>query len=57
MIYDKKKFLLFQFHKGTIKTRPQAKGRYLLVRFQFHKGTIKTSSSTLIALILAISIP
>ena len=33
---------LFQFHKGTIKTKLKFVFIMLLMLFQFHKGTIKT---------------
>ena len=33
---------VFQFHKGTIKTRFVSLYPYILYLFQFHKGTIKT---------------
>ena len=36
--------LVFQFHKGTIKTRPVEDGTDTFASFQFHKGTIKTLS-------------
>ena len=36
------KRLLFQFHKGTIKTRILIIFLLLAQKFQFHKGTIKT---------------
>ena len=40
--------LIFQFHKGTIKTTlAQEEGQGVQV-FQFHKGTIKTSSTRLV---------
>ena len=35
-------YLLFQFHKGTIKTNAQVMRLNALLWFQFHKGTIKT---------------
>ena len=34
--------LLFQFHKGTIKTQQPVTSSLQGQRFQFHKGTIKT---------------
>ncbi len=34
--------LLFQFHKGTIKTVVVRLALALVLVFQFHKGTIKT---------------
>ena len=34
--------LYFQFHKGTIKTKPAENVITALMYFQFHKGTIKT---------------
>ena len=35
--------LLFQFHKGTIKTYYMSLREILVYVFQFHKGTIKTT--------------
>ena len=37
--------LIFQFHKGTIKTTAIDKVHGQFVKFQFHKGTIKTQAS------------
>ena len=37
--------LLFQFHKGTIKTVRNVGIPDILRRFQFHKGTIKTDNN------------
>ena len=37
-----KNYALFQFHKGTIKTKDEVKKRITECSFQFHKGTIKT---------------
>ena len=34
--------LIFQFHKGTIKTVRAGAGAAGTFAFQFHKGTIKT---------------
>ena len=34
--------LMFQFHKGTIKTVNRNIERIRIPEFQFHKGTIKT---------------
>ena len=34
--------IIFQFHKGTIKTPSDYRLEDLLAAFQFHKGTIKT---------------
>ena len=34
--------ILFQFHKGTIKTKPLSDSYSIEELFQFHKGTIKT---------------
>ena len=48
---------LFQFHKGTIKTRTLIIFLPLVLKFQFHKGTIKTSLSISIVAISLISIP
>ena len=36
--------LIFQFHKGTIKTDQPARGGEEYQLFQFHKGTIKTNT-------------
>ena len=36
------KDMKFQFHKGTIKTRPRKDEERADNPFQFHKGTIKT---------------
>ena len=36
--------LIFQFHKGTIKTVNIQTNTGRLMQFQFHKGTIKTIS-------------
>ena len=33
---------IFQFHKGTIRTRYALSARLLTSLFQFHKGTIRT---------------
>ena len=44
MIIEKNK-LMFQFHKGTIKTIHCVNMSYHGAKFQFHKGTIKTLSS------------
>ena len=38
--------IIFQFHKGTIKTWFQAVSSTIDGLFQFHKGTIKTSYLT-----------
>ena len=38
--------LVFQFHKGTIKTYTFEKQAYQDSPFQFHKGTIKTRIRT-----------
>ena len=35
-------FMLFQFHKGTIRTKPKVDSRTSIFIFQFHKGTIRT---------------
>ena len=37
--------LLFQFHKGTIKTHRSYKDYDQYHKFQFHKGTIKTKAN------------
>ena len=34
--------LIFQFHKGTIRTSRVAQHKYTSKEFQFHKGTIRT---------------
>ena len=34
--------ILFQFHKGTIKTTKELHNAVIAGYFQFHKGTIKT---------------
>ena len=34
--------LLFQFHKGTIRTNIDAQAIDMFIEFQFHKGTIRT---------------
>ena len=34
--------IIFQFHKGTIKTAANVNGVAAPSAFQFHKGTIKT---------------
>ena len=47
----------FQFHKGTIRTRPHLHTAFLIKEFQFHKGTIRTVSQSNIKRHLAISIP
>ena len=36
-------WLLFQFHKGTIKTKRFTMISTVFLKFQFHKGTIKTN--------------
>ena len=41
---------LFQFHKGTIKTKKSNSLKGIGSSFQFHKGTIKTSSASCVAL-------
>ena len=38
----RKELRKFQFHKGTIKTKPKMLREPSAVKFQFHKGTIKT---------------
>ena len=35
---------MFQFHKGTIKTKLRQQHHGLTKEFQFHKGTIKTQN-------------
>ena len=49
--------MLFQFHKGTIKTYDDIYKDYQLKLFQFHKGTIKTSGHSLDRVRILISIP
>ena len=49
--------LLFQFHKGTIKTQVVIIRRVFLLKFQFHKGTIKTDLCFRLNRCLSISIP
>ena len=49
--------MLFQFHKGTIKTQVISIRLVSLHRFQFHKGTIKTFINCLHSIALTISIP
>ena len=34
--------VLFQFHKGTIRTGLEKKYIVTIYKFQFHKGTIRT---------------
>ena len=48
--------IVFQFHKGTIKT-PSSTIARLSLQFQFHKGTIKTGSTAFPSFNIAISIP
>ena len=38
------KFIGFQFHKGTIKTKKVSSMISERLTFQFHKGTIKTGT-------------
>ena len=49
--------LVFQFHKGTIKTKTTDTGLCKVTKFQFHKGTIKTLSYSWFYKLLHISIP
>ena len=49
--------LLFQFHKGTIKTTFPNLLILKIPVFQFHKGTIKTLGATVYVNPLRISIP
>ena len=49
--------VLFQFHKGTIKTNVIIFRYYLSILFQFHKGTIKTHGRQDSLYINLISIP
>ena len=39
---DKFGTIIFQFHKGTIKTSEAKRMANYVYKFQFHKGTIKT---------------
>ena len=41
--------MTFQFHKGTIRTRANKRGRFDLSQFQFHKGTIRTDKDKLLS--------
>ena len=49
--------LQFQFHKGAIRTREEAKNIYGAKLFQFHKGAIRTLAALLAALCPLVSIP
>ena len=49
--------LIFQFHKGTIRTKASALRLRKVLRFQFHKGTIRTSLFEESSRINEISIP
>ena len=42
-VYKTRGVCLFQFHKGTIKTRIFNPIVSIVYEFQFHKGTIKTA--------------
>ena len=48
---------LFQFHKGTIRTRLSSRCFIVEVKFQFHKGTIRTVQLSSLFAALRISIP
>ena len=47
---DQIELILFQFHKGTIKTKQVYRLYRKHLIFQFHKGTIKTASVRLLFL-------
>ena len=49
--------LIFQFHKGTIRTQGRKSDVYYKKEFQFHKGTIRTSFITHSCYTIIISIP
>ena len=49
--------ILFQFHKGTIKTPKLTAFLTAVFQFQFHKGTIKTVYHRLSTISESISIP
>ncbi len=49
--------LIFQFHKGTIRTPLRSFTTLPSQKFQFHKGTIRTSLDILLHQIDEISIP
>ena len=49
--------ILFQFHKGTIKTKKELEAEQDEQVFQFHKGTIKTRNRTCAQPYQEISIP
>ena len=49
--------MLFQFHKGTIKTFKIRPSLLNPILFQFHKGTIKTVRATSLLATHLISIP
>ena len=49
--------LIFQFHKGTIKTDMKVDFLMPIPIFQFHKGTIKTQPGELLPIFYQISIP
>ena len=42
-------YMVFQFHKGTIKTAYQKIYQDFYRKFQFHKGTIKTPQKIIIS--------
>ncbi len=48
---------VFQFHKGTIKTKFELERDKEFHRFQFHKGTIKTRIASFLQRVCTISIP
>ena len=49
--------VLFQFHKGTIRTEISPYSYAVTIKFQFHKGTIRTRWNKLDQTTFAISIP
>ena len=49
--------LLFQFHKGPIKTAGRRLRKIFIGLFQFHKGPIKTLSAFTSTKSMTISIP
>ena len=49
--------MLFQFHKGTIKTNAGAIVDVNSKLFQFHKGTIKTADDVVASVVSEVSIP
>ena len=45
MCFALSSLMVFQFHKGTIKTCSCSAGHQIDAEFQFHKGTIKTGDT------------